>query len=1126
MHYSNAFSKLLLLSVFAVQGLFAQTENGISGQTEIGVNDTLEYSYDVASPGDSLRWLTPRGCRIVSGQGTNSIRMWATFLAQDGKLELVKYTGDTTDTLSVDISICRPITNVEDVTINEGEEADIAGQKESLADIYLEKNGLSAGGRQLYTAHRLTVIPPDETEMTKPYLQCVTDSSIWICWKTSSSQEGFVEYGTEDLANKVEGTEEKLGIKYYWHSVHLTGLEPYTKYNYRVTSGDSTTASYSFMTAPKAGSNQHLRILVMGDHQIKSRSGYEWLLKAAKRKIEETYGKPINECVSMIMNDGDQVDMGVLQQYEQIHLYKSSFLSPYLPIMTCVGNHETYGDTGMKTYAAHFHYEDLQYKGIKSGTENYYAYQIGRILFVVLSTEHTGDAQKQWVQQVVDAVKDDPDVDFVISVCHRPIQCEQYIGDYSVWVRNEIIPILCQTPKHVLNIGAHHHLYHRGQLKEYPLYHIINGAASWNQLWGMSSEQDYDDVQKTIDYWGYQILDFDFENKEMNAKCYAIGNKDIVTDNLLIDSFHKKFGVEGPDKPTITNEFGTEKVSFPLVIKGNAYHSPSDQPLNSVQVQLSTSADFATVVFDKMRDVEDLYGSTGLPLRIPIDLNEGVDITECPVDSDLLKNGTYYVRMRYRDDNLSWSEWSDVKTFKVEGLEEGVSSVAIDKKLYAPNEPINITYKFAPVGKSAWVGIYHKGDKVGTTYSTWWKYTPSASGTMQASLSQPDEYFVVLFKDGGYTEITERIPFVVGTAPKLKTDKSHYKVGDTVRVAYSDAPGFSEDWIGVYKMGQVPGSSGVVSSSWKYVEQGKSADTLMLSTGDGTAYRLDKGYYYVGYFTRGGYFQPADSVLFSVGNEISTVSTDKQDFKPYEDILIDYADGPGTPKDWIGFYQEGKTIGEDELDGFYYTYGATEGTITVPAGEQKAGNYFVALYTNDSYTAVSNFIHITVGKAPVLTMDNSSVEDYLPFNFEDDVYWRDSINSVTVDGNQVSLDQIQLKSGQIAIPVSALSDTTTNHEMIIQSAGWQPSTTEFEFDKVALGVRSLSDEEPNVTVENHTIIVNSSSAHNHLELISANGMSLMSLNIGAGTNRIEVPSSVSGVVIVKVNGKVHSKVVM
>ena len=48
------------------------------------------------------------------------------------------------------------------------------------------------------------------------------------------------------------------------------------------------------------------------------------------------------------MNVGDQVDVGTLDHYEHIHLFKSELMSPYLPIMTTIGNHETYQDPDMK----------------------------------------------------------------------------------------------------------------------------------------------------------------------------------------------------------------------------------------------------------------------------------------------------------------------------------------------------------------------------------------------------------------------------------------------------------------------------------------------------------------------------------------------------------------------------------------------------------------------------------------------------------------------------------------------------------------------------------------------------------------------------------------------------------
>lgn len=54
--------------------------------------------------------------------------------------------------------------------------------------------------------------------------------------------------------------------------------------------------------------------------------------------------------------------------------------------------------------------------------------------------------------------------------------------------------------------------------------------------------------KKTIDYWGYQILEFDFDKKEMKAECYAIGNKELVVDNILIDSFSRTLGKAAPKK--------------------------------------------------------------------------------------------------------------------------------------------------------------------------------------------------------------------------------------------------------------------------------------------------------------------------------------------------------------------------------------------------------------------------------------------------------------------------------------------------------------------------------------------------------------------------------------------------
>jgi hypothetical protein len=62
--------------------------------------------------------------------------------------------------------------------------------------------------------------------------------------------------------------------------------------------------------------------------------------------------------------------------------------------------------------------------------------------------------------------------------------------------KRQCVPLLVTSDKYLMHVGAHHHLYHRGQLKNSPTYQIISGGTAWDQYWGMSNEKDFDDVQK------------------------------------------------------------------------------------------------------------------------------------------------------------------------------------------------------------------------------------------------------------------------------------------------------------------------------------------------------------------------------------------------------------------------------------------------------------------------------------------------------------------------------------------------------------------------------------------------------------------------------------------------------
>jgi hypothetical protein len=812
-----------------------------------------------------------------------------------------------------------------------------------------------------------------------PYLQGVTPNSIWITWKTSSNTESVVQYGASpaNLGTSVTGTTQIFSdagypANYYYHSVQLTGLQANTKYHYRIKTGAQESTVHSFRTLPLPGqpmtAGGHLRFLIMGDNQIKAQPRFDSLVVFAKRNCEQLYGPNINDSLSMILMVGDQVDVGTLDHYEFVHFAKNRYLSGELPIGTIIGNHETYGTLQLGAYENHFFYDKIQYADVPSNSERYYAYQVGPVLIINLNTEATsgsaGLAQYTWLQQVVNKANTDPSVQWIMSFGHRPYQAEQYVGDISTWIRNTAVPFLSTSPKFFMHTGAHHHLYARGQLKETPNYHIISGGTAWDQYWGMSNETDFDDVQKTLSNWPYQIVDFDLNKQSVDVKTYSVGSIYRWHENRLIDEFHRTLNQPAPATPSVTAPADT--VQLPFVVNSSAFSSPAGELLNSTQFQIAASSNFVAPVVDKLRDYENYYGSAGAPDTTK-DQNLGVDIQQYTVPAGALPNGKHYVRVRHRDRNLEWSGWSAPDSFVVVNSVQGFPSIALDKTQYDLGETITVTYANGPGLATDWVGIYKKGQTPGQVSSTKYQYVNGGNGVLTFTLTEPGEYFAAFFTNDTYTEIADRVTFYHGNIPFLTSDKTAYAEGEAVTISYANAPGLAKDWVGLYKVGMTPGVVGSVQ--WSYVSG---------AAGSRTFNNLPKGYYFAAYLLQDQYAEAGERIFFSVGDTIAQLVIDKSIYNLGEYIVATWTDGPGIPKDWLGVYQAWKNPNIDALDQYTYFGGVPEGAITlkdtlVPT---VPGNYFVVMFTNDSYNEVSNRCYFTMvegGSATNSIIDNHGV---------------------------------------------------------------------------------------------------------------------------------------------------------
>ncbi len=896
-----------------------------------------------------------------------------------------------------------------------------------------------------------------KAQTVSPYLQACSPTSIYITWKTSSSTQSLVQYGLSaaSLSASVNGTNQiwtdaGYSNNYYYHSAKLTGLTPNTKYYYKVTSGTFVSDVSSFKTLPLPGqaatADGHIRFLIMGDNQIKAEPRYDTMMVQAKRKCEKKFSGPVNDNISLIFNVGDQVDVGTLDHYENVHFGKSKYLSPYVPIQTTVGNHELYGTLQLTAYYNHFFYDSLSYKNIYSGNENYYAYQAGNVLFISLTTEHSADnaTQLNWLQQIVTAANNDATVDWIISMGHRPYQAEQYVGDISTWVRNTAVPLLLTSPKFVLHIGAHHHLYARGQLKNNPVYNIISGGVAWDQYWGMAQEQDFEDVQKTISNWIYNIIDVDVTNKKFNVESYSIGSKYKWKNNLLMDSFHHYKNKQGPAKPTIISAFG-DSLQLPFTIKTSAFSSPVGELLNSTEFQVSQSKTFSTTERDIYRDYEDLFGQAGPTPDSSLDVNATVNILNLEMAAASIPNGKHYVRARHRDRNLEWSAWSAIDSFKVYNSVAGDPKLITDKKVYQLTDTVKSSYSNGPGLSTDWIGIYKKGEIPGAIGATKWGYTTGVSGTLNLTgFTVAGEYFVAFFTNDTYTEIATRVDIYIGPVPVVTTNLPHYNVGDTVKVNFTGAPGFTNDWLGIYKVGNTPG--GPASSDWSYVSGNSGSHNFI---------GLPKGYYFANYFLKSAYFEPGQRAFFSIGDSITSLTTNKSIYNLGEYITSTWSDSPGIVKDWLGIYNSGDKPNINPLVTYTYFGGVTQGTKTFTDSiiPSKPGSYFLVMFTNDSYTEVSNRVyfkivdistnvedetandHIKIYPNPASKNGNSVIETLYPIDKLEflDSQGRQVYASENVNSKSFALVNIDLPAGIYFVRIYQDNRKTSTYKLVISN---------------------------------------------------------------------------------------------
>lgn len=224
------------------------------------------------------------------------------------------------------------------------------------------------------------------------------------------------------------------------------------------------------------------------------------------------------------------------------------------------------------------------------------------------------------------------------------------------------------------------------------------------------------------------------------------------------------------------------------------------------------------------------------------------------------------------------------------------ATLTLEKQFYKTNTDIAIAFKNAPVGTEAWVGIYQAGKTPGTSDKAYtYQYTDVKDGSVNVKVSAAGEYFAVLFKDGGYTECSERVPFFVLTKDYdpttfgMTTDKVVYNTGNPIRVTLAGAPAMSKDWIGIYEDGIVPRDAKCPC----YLYNSKTSGTVILNTSGNNNWTgaLPTGVYFIGYFMADGYTEPFGRQYVVVGKP-ALLRGGKSEYTEADAITLSYSSLP------------------------------------------------------------------------------------------------------------------------------------------------------------------------------------------------------------------------------------------
>jgi hypothetical protein len=311
-----------------------------------------------------------------------------------------------------------------------------------------------------------------------PYLQSAAADRITVCWRTDVATTSGLSYGLSAVSLGTPVGEPGIRTD---HAITLTGLQPATRYYYRVQgTPDSGTpvnvggSGYWFKTAPTLGTPAPIRIWTIGD----SGSSNSEVVMSFNTYQSATTSQGKTTDIFMMLGDNAYPN-GTDGEYQNWVFNRYAPLLKNTPLWSAFGNHDGYSSTlpnflGPVPYDSIFHYPTAgECGGVPSGSERYYSFDHGNVHFICLDTNNLGNyndvpgaplGMVDWLKADLESCS----ADWIIAYMHQGPYTkgkshDSDVESYMIITRNYVVPLL-ESYGADLVLHGHSHVYERSRM--------------------------------------------------------------------------------------------------------------------------------------------------------------------------------------------------------------------------------------------------------------------------------------------------------------------------------------------------------------------------------------------------------------------------------------------------------------------------------------------------------------------------------------------------------------------------------------------------------------------------------------------------------------------------------------